>query len=72
MPESLFEGPVVSAGALLNGPNAGTTAPINPMDGPSLDYQGVGFLDPRFAPINKDGLSPGRCPSTVKTSVPRC
>ncbi len=62
MPESLFEGPLVSAGALLNGPNAGTTAPINPMDGPSLDYQGVGFLDPRFAPINKDGLAPGRIP----------
>lgn len=60
MPESVFEGPLVSAGALLNGPNSGTTSPINPMDGPELSYQAGGFLDPRFSPIPKDGLSPGR------------
>lgn len=62
MPESVFEGPVISAGAVLNGPSAGTTAPINPMDGPSLSYQAEGFIDPRFSPINKDGLAPGRIP----------
>lgn len=60
MPESVFEGPLVAAGALLNGPNTGTAAPINPMDGPSLLYQGEMFIDPRFSPINKDGLSAGR------------
>jgi hypothetical protein len=60
MPETVNEGPYVSAGSLLNGPNSGTAAPINPMDGPSLFYQGEMFPDPRFSPINKDGLSPGR------------
>lgn len=60
MPESVFEGPLVSAGSLLNATGSGTSASINPMDGPSLLYQGEMFIDPRFAPINKDGLSPGR------------
>ncbi len=60
MPESVFQGPLVSAGSLLNAGGSGTAAPINPMDGPALLYQGEMFLDPRFAPINKDGLSPGR------------
>lgn len=60
MPESVFQGPVVSAGSLLNGGGAGTSAPINPMDGPTVSYQGNIFPDPRFSPINKDGLSPGR------------
>src|SRR5262245_6460948 len=62
MPESVFEGPLISAGALLNGPQAGTTAPINPMDGPTIAYQGGMLADPRFSPINKDGLAPGRIP----------
>lgn len=61
MPESVFQGPLVSAGSLLNASGAATTtAPINPMDGPALLYQAEMFIDPRFFPINKDGLSPGR------------
>ena len=60
MPESVFEGPLVAAGSLLNATGASTSASINPMDGPSLFYQWGMFPDPRFAPINKDGLSAGR------------
>lgn len=62
MAESLFRGPVIGAGSLLDGTGAGTSAPIAPMDGPELHYQAGGFLDPRFQTINKDGLSPGRIP----------
>src|SRR5690349_13278344 len=67
MPESVFEGPLVSAGGLLNGPNSGTSAPINPMDGPSLLYQGALFIDPGFSPINQDGWSPGRIKGYVNS-----
>ena len=62
MPESVFRGPVVSVGSLMDGPGIGvaTSSPINPMDGPALHYQSEMFIDPRFSPLNKDGLSPGR------------
>lgn len=60
MPESVFRGPVVSVGSLIDGPGAGTSAPINPMDGPGIFYQGSMFPDPRFSPMNKDGMSAGR------------
>lgn len=57
MPESIFEGPLVSAGALLNG-----TA-ISPMDGPTISYQGDSVPDPRYSPMAKDGTLPGRVPA---------
>lgn len=63
MPESIFRGPVVADGSLMDGPGAGTSAPINPFDGPSIFYQGQSFPDPRFSPMAKDGLAPGRVPS---------
>lgn len=60
MTESVFRGPVVSVGSLMDGPGAGTSAPISPFDGPTLLYQGEMFIDPRFSPLNKDGMPPGR------------
>ncbi len=60
MAESVFRGPVVSVGSLMDGPGSGTSAPITLTDGPSIEYQASMFPDPRFSPLNKDGLSPGR------------
>jgi hypothetical protein len=32
---------------------------VEPLDGPSIEYQGDMIPDPRFSPSNKDSLSPG-------------
>ena len=56
MTESVFQGPLVSAGSLLNGNG------VSPDDGPLITYQGEMIPDPRFSPINKDGTSPARVP----------
>lgn len=53
MTESIFHGPLVGAGSLLN-------SKIQPDDGPAINYQGDSFPDPRQTPLNKDGTSPGR------------
>lgn len=52
MAESLFRGPVVNIGALMDGR-------VEPLDGPSIDYQAGVVANPSFSPANKDGLSPG-------------
>lgn len=75
MAESNFRGPVNSMGAMeIEG---GTTATIEPMDGPSLFYQGAGLPDVRNQFL-KDGTGPSRqgaflgVPSlTVVDSVPQ-
>lgn len=59
MADTNFRGPVTSMGS-LEGEMGGTTAAINPTDGPSSFYQGIAVLDPRFYPIDKDNIGPGR------------
>lgn len=53
MAETINRGPTVSLGATED-------ARVEGFDGPSLEYQGVVTIDPRFAPVAKDGLAPGR------------
>jgi len=52
MAESLFRGPVANVGSLMDGR-------VEPLDGPSIDYQGGVIANPSFSPANKDGLAPG-------------
>jgi len=52
MAETLFRGPSVSVGSLMDGR-------VEPFDGPSIEYQGDVIPDPRQSPANKDSLSPG-------------
>lgn len=52
MAETLFRGPGISIGALMDGR-------VEPFDGPSVEYQGDIIPDPRLFPANKDSLSPG-------------
>jgi len=52
MAETLLRGPGVSIGSLMDGR-------VEPLDGPSIEYQGDMIPDPRFSPANKDSLSPG-------------
>ena len=70
MTESIFHGPLVGAGSLLNNR-------IQPDDGPAINYQGESFPDPRQTPMNKDGTSPGRVrsyfvsgPVTLTDTIP--
>ena len=68
MGDSNFRGPVTSMGSLEAEYTAvSTVASIEPTDGPSGFYQGLGMLDPRSFPINKDGLLPGRIPAFITT-----
>lgn len=59
MADSNFRGPVNSMGALES--NA-ATASVEPLDGPSLSYQGFGVPDLRSAPFAKDSFRPGQQP----------
>lgn len=52
MAETLYRGPGVSIGSLMDGR-------VEQLDGPSIEYQGDLIPDPRFSPANKDSLSPG-------------
>lgn len=52
MAETLFRGPGVSIGSLMDGR-------VEPFDGPEIGYQGDMIPDPRQTPVNKDSLSPG-------------
>ncbi len=53
MAETIVQGPLVSGGSLLNNS-------VSPTDGPEIQYQGSLVPDPRFSPMAKDGLAPGR------------
>ncbi len=53
MAETIFRGPGVSLGSLMDGRVEG-------FDGPSVGYQGDIILNPIFSPQPKDGLSVGR------------
>jgi hypothetical protein len=62
MAESVFRGPMVSAGSTLD-------SRVEPMDGANLIYQGTGIIDPRASPIKKDGLYPGRIGSWLTSAA---
>jgi|SRR5215472_3274228 len=53
MAETIFRGPGVVLGSLLDGR-------VEAFDGPSIGYQGDLIANPIFNPQPKDGLSPGR------------
>lgn len=59
MADSNFRGPVNSMGALEA--NTATTS-VEPLDGPSLFYQGYGYPDLRSTSFAKDGFRPGQQP----------
>ena len=61
MADTNFRGPIGAMGSLEV--QGGTSASVEPLDGPSYFYQGVTFLDPRGAPFAKDGTAPGRVPA---------
>lgn len=58
MGDSNFRGPVNSMGSLEV--QAGNAATIEPLDGPSILYQGLMMPDVRSVPFLKDGITPGR------------
>ncbi len=53
MAETIFRGPGVSLGSLMDGR-------VEAFDGPSIGYQGDVICNPIFSPEPKDGLAPGR------------
>lgn len=59
--QTLFRGPVVNAGSLMNTTTQGEV--VGPFDGPDISYQGLAIPDPRNTPLPKDTLSPGAVPS---------
>jgi hypothetical protein len=60
MADTNFRGPINAMGSLEI--QAGNTATIEPLDGPSMFYQGAGIPDPRSAFI-KDTFRPGQQPA---------
>jgi hypothetical protein len=68
MADSNFRGPLSAMGALEV--DAGTTASVGPLDGPSAFYQGAGFQDIRAFPFAKDGTAPGRQPAFMGLPTP--
>ena len=67
MADSNFRGPVNSMGS-LEGDQGGTSvvANIQPLDGPSLIYQGIAWPDIRAVPFAKDGFRPGQQPASME------
>ena len=65
MADSNFRGPINSLGALEV--NAGTVS-VEPLDGPSMFYQGVAYPDIRSAPFAKDGFRAGQQPAFASGS----
>jgi hypothetical protein len=55
MAETLGRGPFVSVGSLMDGR-------VEPLDGPSIEYQGDMIPNPAVSPANKDSLSPAVIP----------
>jgi hypothetical protein len=66
MVETLHRGPLGNMGSLEL--QAGTAATIEPMDGPSVSYQGWALADPAGLPFAKDGALPGRVPGYLHTT----
>src|SRR5215831_2765878 len=55
MAETIFRGPGVSLGSLMD-------TRVESFDGPSISYQGDTIPDPRYSPAAKDGVEQGRIP----------
>ena len=53
MAETILRGPGFQVGSLMDGR-------VEPSDGPDMEYQGSGFFDVRYSPINKDSIIQGR------------
>lgn len=66
MADTNHRGPINSMGSLEI--DNGTTASVQPLDGPSLFYQGIGVPDIRSAPFAKDGFRPGQQPAFLTIS----
>lgn len=62
MAESNFRGPVVNMGALEDSSQS-------LFDGPSISYQGYAVPDPRYNPLAKDGVAPGRVPAFLVSAM---
>jgi len=58
--QTLFRGPLVNAGSLLNATTQGEV--VTPFDGPLISYQGQSIPDVRQPPLAKDTLIPGAVP----------
>lgn len=70
MTGSLFTGPLISAGNMLD--SSGSPQKTNSDSGPSILYRGAGFPDVRYNPINKELLgNPGIIPSFATTQLQR-
>lgn len=64
MVASLWSGPLIAAGNLMNSTGSGIPQITNPAPGPDMSYHGDSFLDVRYFPIAKDqidrhGMIPG-------------
>lgn len=68
MADTNFRGPITSMGS-LEGEYGGTTAQLQPLDGPSIFYQALAVADPRAYPFSKDSFSPGRIPCLFASQV---
>jgi hypothetical protein len=53
MAETILRGPGCSLGSMIDGR-------VELFDGPEIHYQAGAIPDPRYSPVPKDGLSPGR------------
>jgi hypothetical protein len=58
--QTLFRGPLVNAGSLINATTQGEV--VTPFDGPFISYQGKVVPDVRQPPLAKDALIPGSVP----------
>lgn len=73
MVATVYSGPVISAGNLMNG-SASNPQITNPSPGPNMHYHGDSFLDVRYSPIAKDmtdhhGVIPGFLATQLTTTV---
>lgn len=63
MADTSFRGPVNAPGPLLV--QAGTTATVETMDGPSMFFQNTGWPDPRAVPYPSVSFRPGQAPAFI-------
>lgn len=66
MAETNIRGPFFTMGSLEY--QRGTSASVEPFDGPSGSYQGYALLDPRGAPFPKDSILPGQVAGWISTN----
>lgn len=60
MADTVFRGPTVSAGSLMDGR-------VEPFDGPVINYQGEVIPDVRFSPLPKNAMQPGQAESFLSS-----